>query len=224
MASMVDLLLRPVAALTLRAGHLLALVILALVSAGGAFAQGSDDSYKGPPPPSSFGQQIQDRGLQAPPGAAQPGGAPAAPSGGGLVGGGGAGGGEGLRGTQRQGTVAPIPIAIPPFVGDDPKLAGDLALVVASDLERSGLFQPIDPASYLEQISDINALPRFPDWRQIRSEALVVGRVHAGRGWPCHHRVPALGRDERQAARGPKVHDVGPELAPARAYGGRSGL
>ncbi len=52
--------------------------------------------------------------------------------------------------------------------------------VVASDLERSGLFQPLDPASYLEDIRDINALPRFPDWRQISAEALAVGRVSKG--------------------------------------------
>ncbi len=161
-----------------RGGVLMLAAMLGMaVTSGGAFAQGADDSYKGPPPASSFDQQIRDRGLSAPPAAPQPGGG-ALQGGGGLSGGG--GGGEGLRGTQRQGTVAPIPIAIPQFVGDDPKLAGDLALVVASDLERSGLFQPIDPASYLEQISDINALARFPDWRQIRAEALVVGRVVKG--------------------------------------------
>ena len=53
---------------------------------------------------------------------------------------------EGLRGTQRQGVVAPIPIAIPAFTGDDPKLAQEVAQVLMADLERSGLFQPLDPA------------------------------------------------------------------------------
>jgi TolB protein len=90
------------------------------------------------------------------------------------------GGGGGLRGTQRQGTIAPIPIAIPAFFGDDPNLAADISGVVASDLERSGLFQPLDPASFLEQVRDVNALPRFADWRQIRADALVVGRVVRG--------------------------------------------
>ncbi len=85
--------------------------------------------------------------------------------------------GGGLRGTQRQGTIAPIPIAIPAFVGADPQLAADVAGVVASDLESSGLFVSLDPASFLEQINDINRAPRFPDWRAIRADALVVGRL-----------------------------------------------
>jgi TolB protein len=85
-----------------------------------------------------------------------------------------------LQGTQTQGTIAPIPIAIPSFLGDDPQLAGEISDVVQSDLERSGLFQPLDRASFLEQIRDVNAAPRFPDWRSIRADALVVGRVVKG--------------------------------------------
>ncbi len=83
----------------------------------------------------------------------------------------------GLVGTQRQGTLEPIPIAIPVFLGPDPKLATDVADVVAADLQGTGLFQPLDRASFLEQVRDVNAAPRFPDWRAIRSDALVVGNV-----------------------------------------------
>lgn len=85
-----------------------------------------------------------------------------------------------LRGTQREGTIAPIPIAIPEFTGGDAKLSADISDVVASDLARSGLFEPLDRASFLERISDINSAPRFPDWRSIRAQALVVGRVTNG--------------------------------------------
>ena len=35
-----------------------------------------------------------------------------------------------LKGTQTEGTIAPIPIAIPLFMGDDPQLAGDISNVV----------------------------------------------------------------------------------------------
>jgi TolB protein len=90
------------------------------------------------------------------------------------------GGGGGLTGTQRQGTLAPIPIAIPEFLGEDPKLGSDVAEVIAADLERSGLFDSLDRASFLERVRDVNAAPRFPDWRAIRSDALVVGRVKRG--------------------------------------------
>jgi TolB protein len=85
-----------------------------------------------------------------------------------------------LRGTQREGTIAPIPIAIPEFVGGDAKLSADISNIVAADLGRSGLFEPLDRGSFLERISDVNAAPRFPDWRSIRAQALVVGRVTSG--------------------------------------------
>ena len=85
-----------------------------------------------------------------------------------------------LQGTQTQGTIAPIPIAIPLMLGDDPQLAGDISNVVQGDLERSGLFQPLDRASFLEEIRDVNAAPRFQDWRTIQADALVVGRIVKG--------------------------------------------
>ena len=85
-----------------------------------------------------------------------------------------------LRGTQREGTIAPIPIAITEFTGADPKLAADISNVVAADLARSGLFEPLDRGSFLEKITDPNAAPRFADWRAIRAQALVVGRVVGG--------------------------------------------
>lgn len=155
-----------------RAVRVLAMALLAgLAMAGPVMAQRADDSYKGPAPTGGLDQQLQGKAPQgAPP-------QPAGAAGGGAFDGGAGAPGGGLRGTQRQGTVAPIPIAIPIFLGEDAKLSNDIALVVASDLERSGLFKPIDPASYLEQIRDVNALPRFPDWRQIGAEALAVGRV-----------------------------------------------
>jgi TolB protein len=76
-----------------------------------------------------------------------------------------------------QGNIRPRPIAIPPFLGDDPRIAADVAGVVASDLESSGLFQPLDPKGFIERIGDLNAVPRFADWRSSGAEALVVGRV-----------------------------------------------
>jgi len=80
----------------------------------------------------------------------------------------------------NQGTLRPIPIAIADFVGDDPKLAADISGVISADLERSGLFQPLDRASFLEQIRNPDAAPRFADWRAIRADALAVGRVIRG--------------------------------------------
>jgi TolB protein len=76
-----------------------------------------------------------------------------------------------------QANLRPRPIAIPEFLGDDPRLAAGVANVVAANLERSGLFEPLDPRGFIERISDINAAPRFADWRSVGAEALVVGRA-----------------------------------------------
>jgi TolB protein len=83
----------------------------------------------------------------------------------------------GLRGTQREGTIAPIPIAIPQFLGEDPRFVAEMTGVVTADLERSGLFRALDPASFIDAIRDIYATPRFQDWRVIGAQALAVGRA-----------------------------------------------
>lgn len=150
------------------------LLFATMLAASAANAQRADDAYKGPAPPSSFGTQMGQQPAPAPAQRRDPGGP--APSGGG----GGASAEGGLRGTVRQGTIAPIPIAIPEFEGDDPKLATDISNVITSDLAGSGLFAPLDRASFLERVGSVNAAPNFPNWRQIGAEALVVGRVGPG--------------------------------------------
>jgi TolB protein len=85
-----------------------------------------------------------------------------------------------LRLDVTQGTVQPLPIALPDFVGtglNDPETAREVTRTIASNLQRSGLFVPIDPAAYIEKITTIDTLPRFPDWRQINAQALVAGRL-----------------------------------------------
>jgi TolB protein len=81
-----------------------------------------------------------------------------------------------------QGTLKPIPIAITQFLGDDYELAENVTEVVGADLERSGLFRPLDTASFIERIRDLNIAPRFQDWRLINAQALVVGRASRAEG------------------------------------------
>jgi TolB protein len=81
-----------------------------------------------------------------------------------------------------RGNLDPMPVATPDFIAGAPaqtQVAKDIARVIRADLERSGLFRPIDPASYIEKISDINVQPRFPDWNIVNAKALVVGRATA---------------------------------------------
>jgi TolB protein len=79
-----------------------------------------------------------------------------------------------------EGNFQPLPIAIPKFVGgaatDDDTAAG-VTQIITADLQRSGLFAPIDPASYLETITSVDAVPNFQNWRTINAQALVTGRV-----------------------------------------------
>jgi TolB protein len=78
-----------------------------------------------------------------------------------------------------QGNIQPIPIALPDFVGtgmSDPQIAHDVTQIIASNLRRSGLFLPIDPAAYIEKNPSFE-YPRFPDWRQINAQGLVTGRL-----------------------------------------------
>ena len=78
----------------------------------------------------------------------------------------------------NKGVVTPLPIALPPFTGADPRASGigaDIARVVSADLERSGFFRPLDPNSFIERNIDIGVQPRFQDWRVISAQALVNG-------------------------------------------------
>lgn len=81
------------------------------------------------------------------------------------------------RVTVDEANLRPRPIAIPAFLGPDPELARDVAVVIAADLERSGLFRPLDSRAFIERITNLNVAPRFADWRAIGAEALVVGDV-----------------------------------------------
>ena len=79
-----------------------------------------------------------------------------------------------------QGNIDPVPIAVPDFIASDPanaQLGAELAQVIRDDLQRSGLFRSLDPASFLETQTDIDYEPTFADWRVIKADALVSGRV-----------------------------------------------
>lgn len=75
-----------------------------------------------------------------------------------------------------KGTVEPLPIAITDFLSGD-QLGAQISGVIAADLERSGLFAPIDKGAFIEKISNPDASPRFEDWKVINAQALVTGRV-----------------------------------------------
>ncbi|MAM67491.1 MAG: Tol-Pal system beta propeller repeat protein TolB [Rhodospirillaceae bacterium] len=81
-----------------------------------------------------------------------------------------------------RGTVEPLPIAIPEFFGNTPQeieAGRNIANLISANLERSGLFRPIDRRAFIQQVSSLRVQPRFSDWRQINAQALVAGNVQA---------------------------------------------
>lgn len=79
-----------------------------------------------------------------------------------------------------RGNLRPLPIAVPVFYGLDgaqSQLAQEVADVVQANLERSGLFKPIDRAAFIERGASIDRPPRFNDWKVINAESLVLARV-----------------------------------------------
>jgi TolB protein len=84
-----------------------------------------------------------------------------------------------LRVDINRGKIEPMPIAIPAFAGaggEEAQTGRDMAQVISADLERSGLFRPLDPRSFIQTVSAGEG-PRFGDWRQINAQALVSGSV-----------------------------------------------
>ena len=76
-----------------------------------------------------------------------------------------------------QGERSGTPIAAVPFgwqgAGDPPE---DIRAIVAADLHRSGRFELLAPSDFLSKPSEFSEV-RYKDWRLIKAEVLVVGRI-----------------------------------------------
>jgi TolB protein len=83
-----------------------------------------------------------------------------------------------------KGSSQPLPIAITDFLGtgQDEGLGRNIARVIAADLERSGLFKPIDPKAFISVEKSIDQPPLFNNWRVLKAQALAQGRVTAEGG------------------------------------------
>jgi len=79
-----------------------------------------------------------------------------------------------------RGYSSPMPIALTPPTGasgEAQRVGQQIMEVAAADLERSGLFRPINPQAFIQNINSGNAVPRFADWRQINAQALVTASL-----------------------------------------------
>jgi len=78
-----------------------------------------------------------------------------------------------------RGNIEPLPIAVPAFAGNgaDAQLGADVAGIIASDLRRSGLFLPLDPATFTQVALGGDQVPRFAEWGALNAQALVTGAI-----------------------------------------------
>jgi len=74
------------------------------------------------------------------------------------------------------GTEAALPIAIVPFGGEGFSAPEDISAVIHNDLSRSGRFEPLPEADLISQPHEKSEI-NFKDWRLLRSEGLLVGKV-----------------------------------------------
>ena len=79
-----------------------------------------------------------------------------------------------------QGNIQPMPIALTEFLAGAPAEAATahgVTEVITGNLQRSGLFAPINPQAFIERITSTDRVPHFADWRTINAQALVTGRI-----------------------------------------------
>jgi TolB protein len=74
------------------------------------------------------------------------------------------------------GSEAALPIAVVPFGSEGVAPPEDISEVIRNDLARSGRFAPLPKADLISQPHE-KAEINFTDWRLLRSEGLLVGKV-----------------------------------------------
>jgi len=79
-----------------------------------------------------------------------------------------------------RGNIQAIPLAVARFEAktlDEQRYVEEVVQVIQADLAGTGLFEPLDPASFIEKSASVLAVPKFSDWRIIKAQALLVGKA-----------------------------------------------
>ena len=89
-----------------------------------------------------------------------------------------------------RGNLSPLPLAVSSLSSskDDQKklenelnikdLGMEISAVVENNLKKSGLFNPLDKAAFLQKPDIAHLKPRFEDWALIKAQALITGKVN----------------------------------------------
>lgn len=85
-----------------------------------------------------------------------------------------------ITGTVQEGAAREFRVAIPEFSVDSDEArqyADQIAAIIRNDLRSTGLFDLLNPSSFVEQNLSVQLQPRFQDWRLIKAESLLVGEL-----------------------------------------------
>ena len=88
-----------------------------------------------------------------------------------------------------RGNLDPLPIAVSPLYVDPGSVAikqneeiienigEEISKVIEVNFKRSGLFNPLSKESFVQKPDIAHIKPRFEDWKLIKAQALVTGKV-----------------------------------------------
>ena len=86
-----------------------------------------------------------------------------------------------LEVTLTQGSIKPTPIAITNIFSKNSnyeKIGKNISNVISDNLERSGLFIPLDQKAFIQNNESLSKQPRFEDWKVIKAQHLVLSLIH----------------------------------------------
>ncbi len=88
-----------------------------------------------------------------------------------------------------RGNLTPLPIAVSPLSSSTNSIdefkrilkiedvGSEISLVVENNLRQSGLFNPLQKDAFLQKPDIAHLKPRFEDWKLIKAQALITGKV-----------------------------------------------
>ena len=85
-----------------------------------------------------------------------------------------------LEVTLTKGTIKPTPIAVTNFFSNEinsQKVGKNISQLISDNLERSGLFIPVDNKAFIQDVASLAIQPRFEDWKVIKAQHLISGKV-----------------------------------------------
>ena len=88
-----------------------------------------------------------------------------------------------------RGNLDPLPLAVSPLAIDNESktkfdkilnkknIGSEISIIVEKNLKTSGLFNPLNREAFLQKPDIANLKPRFEDWKLIKAQALITGKV-----------------------------------------------